>query len=66
MRRFRIVHTTSLSYGGPVRAAHNELRMTPLSEPGQTTLENRIRIRPMTWSHVYRDHWGPTSWRWRA
>lgn len=58
MRRLRIVHTTALVYDGPVRAAHNELRMTPLNEPGQTTLENRIRIRPMTWSHVYRDHWG--------
>ncbi|GGL26595.1 transglutaminase family protein [Phycicoccus endophyticus] len=58
MRRYRIVHTTTLAYDGPVRAAHNELRMTPLNEPGQTTLENRIRIRPMTWSHVYRDHWG--------
>ena len=58
MRRWRIVHTTSLAYDGRVRAAHNELRMTPLNEPGQTTLENRIRIRPMTWSHVYRDHWG--------
>ena len=32
--------------------------MTLVNEPGQTTLENRIRIRPMTWSHVYRDHWG--------
>jgi transglutaminase-like putative cysteine protease len=58
VRRYRIVHTTSLVYAGPIRAAHNELRMTPVNEPGQTTLENRIRIRPMTWSHVYRDHWG--------
>ncbi|MBM6405016.1 transglutaminase family protein [Phycicoccus sp. CSK15P-2] len=58
MRRYRIVHTTALAYDGPIRAAHNELRMTPLNEPGQTTLENRIRIRPMTWSNVYRDHWG--------
>ena len=58
MRRWRIVHTTSLTYDGQVRAAHNELRMTPVNEAGQTTLENRIRIRPMTWSHVYRDHWG--------
>ena len=58
MRRYRIVHTTALAYDGPVRAAHNELRMTPLNEVGQTTLENRIRIRPMTWSNVYRDHWG--------
>ncbi|MBR7744162.1 transglutaminase family protein [Phycicoccus sp. BSK3Z-2] len=58
MRRYRIVHTTALAYDGPVRSAHNELRMTPLNEAGQTTLENRIRIRPMTWSNVYRDHWG--------
>lgn len=58
MRRYRISHTTSLSYDSPVRASHNELRMTPLNERGQTTLENRIRIRPLTWSQVYRDHWG--------
>jgi transglutaminase-like putative cysteine protease len=58
VRRWRIVHTTALAYDGRVRAAHNELRMTPVNEIGQTTLENRIRIRPMTWSHVYRDHWG--------
>ncbi|MEZ5093408.1 transglutaminase domain-containing protein [Nocardioides sp.] len=58
VRRYRIVHTTELLYPTPVRASHNELRMTPLNEPGQTTLENRIRVRPMTWSHVYRDHWG--------
>lgn len=58
MRRFRIVHTTSLSYDAPVRASHNELRMTPVNEPHQNTLESRIRVRPMTWSHVYRDHWG--------
>ena len=58
MRRYRIVHTTSLRYDAPVRASHNELRMTPVTEPGQTTLENRLRVRPMTWSHVYRDHWG--------
>jgi transglutaminase-like putative cysteine protease len=58
VRRYRIVHTTSLAYDAPVRASHNELRMTPPNEAGQTTLENRIRIRPLTWSHVYRDHWG--------
>ena len=58
MRRYRITHTTSLTYDSPVRASHNELRMTPLNEPGQTTLENRLRIKPLTWSLVYRDHWG--------
>lgn len=54
-RRYRITHTTTLAYDGTVRASHSELRMTPISERGQTTLENRIRVRPMTWSHVYRD-----------
>lgn len=57
MRRYRITHTTTLAYDVPVFSAHNELRMTPVNEPAQTTLENRIRIRPLTWSHVYRDHW---------
>lgn len=57
MRRYRIAHTTSLVYSQPIRASHNEIRMTPATEAGQTTLENRIRIRPLTWSHVYRDHW---------
>ncbi len=58
MRRYRIVHATTFSYPEPVRSSHNELRMTPLSEERQTTLENRLRIRPMTWSHVYRDYFG--------
>jgi transglutaminase-like putative cysteine protease len=58
MRRYRIVHTTSMTYDQPVRASHNELRMSPLNEPGQTTLDNRIRIKPFTWSHLYRDYWG--------
>lgn len=58
MRRYRISHLTVVDYDSPVRTAHNELRMTPLTEPGQITLENRIRVKPMTWSHVYRDHWG--------
>jgi transglutaminase-like putative cysteine protease len=58
MRRYRIVHTTTFTYPQPVRSSHNELRMTPLSEDRQTTLENRLRIRPMTWSHVYRDYFG--------
>ena len=58
MRRYRIAHTTSFVFDAPVYASHNELRMTPVNEAGQTTLENRIRIRPLTWSNVYRDHWG--------
>jgi len=58
VRRHRIVHKTSIGYDSRATASYNELRMTPLTEPGQTTLENRLRVRPMTWSHVYRDYWG--------
>ncbi|MFV0452896.1 MAG: transglutaminase domain-containing protein [Propioniciclava sp.] len=58
MRRYRLSHLTVVEYDGPVRTAHNELRMTPVTDAGQLTLENRIRVKPMTWSHVYRDHWG--------
>ena len=57
-RRHRIVHRTTMRYDGEVTAAHNELRMIPVSEPGQTTLEARVRVRPLTWSNVYEDHWG--------
>ena len=57
-RRYRIVHHTTMRYEGEVTASHNELRMTPANEPGQVTLEARVRVRPLTWSHVYEDHWG--------
>lgn len=57
-RRYRISHTSVYSYTGPISASHNEVRMTPLTEEGQTTLESRLRIRPLTWSHTYRDYWG--------
>lgn len=57
-RRHRIVHRTVIRYDGEVAASHNELRMAPLTEPGQTTLDARIRVRPHTWSTVYTDHWG--------
>lgn len=56
-RRHQIVHRTTMRYAGEVTASHNELRMTPVNEPGQATLEARVRVRPLTWSHVYEDHW---------
>ena len=57
-RRHRITHRSTMRYQGEVVASHNELRMTPLTDAGQTTLEARIRIRPHSWSNVYTDHWG--------
>lgn len=58
VRRLRIVHRTTIRYGSVVAASHNEVRVTPRTEPGQTTLESRLEVRPMTWSHVYWDYWG--------
>jgi len=57
-QRFRIVHQTVLNYPRPVAHSHNEVRMTPVTEDGQLTLESRLRVKPMSWSHVYRDYWG--------
>lgn len=57
-RRYRIVHRTTMRYEGEVSTSHNELRMIPVNEPGQATLEARVRVRPLTWSNVYEDHWG--------
>ena len=56
--RYLISHTTKITYDAAVASSHNEVRMTPLTESGQTALENRIRVKPMTWSHVYRDYLG--------
>ncbi len=58
MRRFRIVHSTSMTYDHPragvaQRAAH---------EPGQRGRPDDPRQpragQPLTWSRLYRDHWG--------
>lgn len=57
-RRHRIIHRTTMRYDGEVTASHNELRMIPVTEPGQATLDARVRVRPLTWSNVYEDHWG--------
>ena len=57
-QRYRVSHTSTYDYTGPISASHNEVRMTPLTEEGQTTLESRLRIRPLTWSNTYRDYFG--------
>lgn len=57
-RRYRVVHTSTYAYTGPISASHNEIRMTPLTEGNQVTLESRLRIRPLSWSHTYKDYWG--------
>lgn len=58
VRRYQIAHRTHFTYAGAVTASHNEVRMTPPTTAGQTSLESRLRIRPLSWGHTYRDYFG--------
>jgi transglutaminase-like putative cysteine protease len=57
-RRLRIRHTTRVTYDGDARASYNEVRMAPLTLPGQTALENRFEVRPAVPVWTYWDYWG--------
>ncbi|MDO0935028.1 transglutaminase family protein [Streptomyces sp. DG2A-72] len=57
-RRLRIKHITKVSYAQPAASSHNEVRMTPLTLPGQTTLDARVSIAPATATWSYWDYWG--------
>ncbi|MCX5049825.1 MULTISPECIES: transglutaminase family protein [unclassified Streptomyces] len=57
-RRLRIKHTTRVSYAQPAASSHNEVRMTPLTLPGQTTLDARVTVSPATATWSYWDYWG--------
>ncbi|MET7567600.1 transglutaminase family protein [Streptomyces sp. NPDC005492] len=57
-RRLRIRHTTSVSYAQAAVSSHNEVRMTPLTLPGQTTLDARVTVNPTTPTWSYWDYWG--------
>ncbi|MEU1512993.1 transglutaminase family protein [Streptomyces sp. NPDC005811] len=57
-RRLRIEHTTRVSYAQAAVSSHNEVRMTPLTLPGQTTLDSRVTIRPAASTWSYWDYWG--------
>ena len=56
--RIKVHHTTSYHYTGMVNTSYNEVRMTPLSVPGQTTIDARIDIRPAVRTYRYWDYWG--------
>jgi transglutaminase-like putative cysteine protease len=56
--RLRIVHTTTLTYEGPVRVSFNEARLTPLTTPEQTALDSRIEVSPTASLTRYWDYWG--------
>ena len=57
-RRLRIRHTTRVSYAQAAVSSHNEVRMTPLTLPGQTTLDARVTVSPATATWSYWDYWG--------
>jgi transglutaminase-like putative cysteine protease len=56
--RLRVVHTTQVSYSGPVRASFNEVRMTPLTLPAQIALETRVSAGAGVPVWTYCDYWG--------
>ncbi|MCF1596648.1 MULTISPECIES: transglutaminase family protein [Streptomyces] len=57
-RRLRIKHITRVSYAQPAASSHNEVRMTPLTLPGQTTLDARVTVSPAATTWAYWDYWG--------
>jgi transglutaminase-like putative cysteine protease len=56
--RLRVAHTTEVTYTAPVRTSFNEVRMTPLTLPTQTTLEARVSVGGSTPVWTYSDYWG--------
>lgn len=56
--RLAIQHETVVEYDGTARASYNELRMTPLSAAGQTTLNHYVELHPHATLWEYTDYWG--------
>jgi transglutaminase-like putative cysteine protease len=56
--RLAIQHETVVEYDGTARASYNEVRMTPLSSTGQTTLNHYVELHPHTTLWEYTDYWG--------
>ncbi|MCD7440628.1 transglutaminase family protein [Streptomyces lincolnensis] len=57
-RRLRIRHITRVAYAQAAVSSHNEVRMTPLTLPGQTTLDARVTVSPTATTWSYWDYWG--------
>jgi transglutaminase-like putative cysteine protease len=55
-----IRHRTGYRYAEPVRASHNEARLTPPSVDGQHTLQAALDITPPARPLRYVDYWGTT------
>ncbi len=56
--RLAIRHETVVEYDGTAHASYNELRMTPMSTSGQTTLNHHVELHPPATLWEYTDYWG--------
>ncbi|MCU1590132.1 MAG: transglutaminase protein [Frankiales bacterium] len=56
--RLRVHHETGYRYDTEVVSSYNEARLTPQTEPGQLTLEARVKTSPAAAQYRYWDYWG--------
>jgi transglutaminase-like putative cysteine protease len=56
--RLKIDHRTRIDYDGEVLASYNEVRMTPLSDGAQSTLDAKVQVSPTATGSRYWDYWG--------
>jgi transglutaminase-like putative cysteine protease len=56
--QLRIAHTTGFEYDGKANTSFNEVRLTPLTLPGQIVIHSRVDVSPTPWAYGYRDYWG--------
>lgn len=56
--RLKIEHRTRIDYNGEVLASYNEVRMTPLTDATQSTLDARVQVSPTATGSRYWDYWG--------
>lgn len=56
--RLKIGHDTRICYPGEVLTSFNEVRMTPITDTTQSTLDARVEVSPHSTGMRYRDYWG--------
>ena len=58
--RIAVEHRTGYRYAAPVRASHNEARLTPPTVDGQRTVQATLATTPAVRCLRYVDYWGTT------
>ncbi len=56
--RLLVQHETTSHYAGEVFASYNEVRLTPLSNRAQSTVNERVQVQPATRLFRHVDYWG--------